>query len=132
MQGSIVNQVEISGFKENKDLVRFRKNLKSFKSNFNLKSYDKKFSFIAEEATWKEKDDNCLIYLFITEDSHPGEEIKQLAQENDSLTFKHLIISPADEGVVYCRILNGNDVEENIYPGDLAKMLGNLIQGGFQ
>lgn len=132
MEGTIVNQVEISGFEEEKSSEKFRKKLKSFKAVFNLKSYDKSFSFIAEEASWKMKENHSLVYLFLTEDSHPGEELSRLAALNPALEIQHLLISPSGCGEVLYRTYKGESVEEESYSGSLAHMLGDLIQGGFQ
>lgn len=132
MEGTIVNQIEISGFEDEKSSDKFRKKLKSLKSRFNLKSFDKSMSFSAEEASWKSKEDHSLIYLFLTEDSHPDKEIARLAELNPLLEIQHLIISPAGCGEILLRQYKGETLKEETFSGSLAHMLGDLIQGGFR
>lgn len=133
MEGSIVNQVEITGFENQKESEKFRKKLKSLKSVFNLTKADKSLTFIAEEASWKEKEDHSLVYLFLTDDSSPQKEILTLAEIYNNLRIQHLIISPSGEGEMIHFVYScGEIIEETHHKGALAHMLGDLIQGGFQ
>lgn len=132
MEGSIVNQIEITGFNDENDVKDLRKRLKSFKTPFSLHSLDRTLNFKAEEASWKEKDNHSLVYLFLTEDSHPGEEISKMAKLFPDLEIRHLVISPSGCGEVILNIYHGSDTENHEYSGTLAKMLGDLVQGGFQ
>lgn len=126
MEGSIVNQVEISGFADEKEAVRFRKKLKSFKSAFSLPS------FKADEASWKIKENHSLVYLFLTEDSFPEEAIGSLAAENENLEIQHLLISPSGCGEMMHFHYRGKEVEKSEFSGEAVLMLGDLIKGGFQ
>lgn len=133
MKGSIVNQVEISGFSEQKEVEIFRKKIKSLKSVFNLHKLDKSLHFQTEEASWKMKDDFSLIYLFLTEDSYPEEEITNVSRLNNQLTIKHLIISPSGEGnMIYFKYEQGVLSDKREVKGSVAHMLGDLVNGGFQ
>ncbi|MBB6478777.1 hypothetical protein [Spirochaeta isovalerica] len=125
MEGTIVNQVEISGFENEKDAEKFRKKLKSFKSLFTLPG------FKAQDASFKLKDDFSLIYLFLTEDEYPEAEIKQLFEENDSLEIQHLVISPTGCGEMLHFFYSREGHETTEYSGPAILMLGDLIQGGF-
>jgi len=126
LEGAIVNQVEISGFESEKESLRFRKKMKSFKSLFSLPG------FTADEASFKMKEDFSLVYLFLTEDTYPEVEIKKLQSENPSLEIQHLVISPSDCGeMLHFHYGNGHD-EVNSFHGAAINMLGDLIQGGFR
>ena len=133
MEGSIVNQIEISGFSDEKEAQQFRKKIKSLKSNFNLKKISSNIDFIAEEASWKIKDDNSLVFLFITEDFSPENEIKNLSELLPNLKLQHLVISPSGSGLLkHLSYENGELVYKNEVEGSLSQMLGDLIKGGFQ
>lgn len=132
LEGSIVNQIEISGFTDEKKAVKFRKKIKSIKSIFNLSRIDKSISFAAEEASWKLKDDFSLVYLFLTEDFYPEEEIAALSSSLEELSVRHLVLSPSGEGLVlYFHYGNGVLEEKTEVKGDAAHMLGDLVKGGF-
>lgn len=132
MEGSVVNQIEIRGFSDENDSASFRKKLKSLKSKFNLPSLDKSLSFSAEEASWKEKEDHSLVFLFITEDSNPGSEIAKMACLYPNLEIDHLVIAPSGCGEVILTHYKGESEEHQEFGSELAQMLGDLIQGGFQ
>ncbi|RQW05914.1 MAG: hypothetical protein EH225_04000 [Calditrichaeota bacterium] len=125
MEGTIVNQVEISGFESEKDSEKFRKKLKTLKSAFSLTG------FRAEEASFKIKDDFSLVYLFLTEDEYPEKEIRHLQEENSTLEIQHLIISPTGCGEMLHFIYSKDGAEVTEYSGPAILMLGDLIQGGF-
>lgn len=133
MEGSIINQLEISGFSTEKESVKFRKTIKSLKSAFNLSKLDKTLEFQAEEASWKMKDDFSLVYLFLTDDSYPEKDISSLAKMKENLSFRQLVISPSGEGdILYYHYENGSLSEKKEMKGGAAQMFGDLVQGGFQ
>lgn len=132
MDGSIVNQIEISGFSDAKESARMRKKLKTLKSVFNLSAVDKKIGFTAQEASWKEKDDHSLVYLFLTEDSFPREEVRMFAELFGNLEIQHLAISPSGCGEMIHLVYSAGEVSETSYGGSVVHMLGDLIKGGFQ
>jgi len=133
LEGSVVNQIEISGFENEKDSAKFRKKLKSLKSVFTLSKVDKTLSFIAEEANWKMKEDYSLVYLFITEDSHPESEILSLAKLYSLLRIQHLVISPSEEGLmIHYLYSKGALIKKTEHSGAMVYMLGDLIKGGFE
>jgi hypothetical protein len=126
LEGSILNQVEIAGFKSEKEAGAFRRKLKSLNSLFKVKG------FKAEEASWKMKDDFSLVYLFITEDSYPREEIKSLIGDHGSLEVQHLVLSPSGCGEMIHHLYSSGTEEISEYSGPALLMLGDLIKGGFQ
>jgi hypothetical protein len=133
MEGSIVNQIEISGFSSKEESEKFRKKIKSIKSIFNLSKINKSLSFAAIEGSLKIKDDFSLVYIFITENSFPEEEIQILAEEKKELNIQHMIIAPSEAGnVMYISYSYGELYERKEVVGGMAKMLGDLILGGFQ
>lgn len=133
LKGSIVNQIKIKGFADQKDSDKFRKKIKSLKSIFHLSKIDKSINFYADEASWKMKDDFSLIYLFLTEDSFPEEEISALSRLKKDLSISHLVIAPSEEGLMlYYHYENSELLEKTEVKGGTAHMLGDLIQGGFQ
>ncbi len=133
MEGSIINQVEISGFLTEKEAEKFRKKIKSFKSVFHLSKMDKTLQFLPEEASWKMKEDFSLVYLFLTDDTYPEKEISSLSQVEKSLSIRHLIISPSGEGdIIFYDYENGNLSEKKEVKGGTAQMLGDLVKGGFK
>ena len=133
LEGSIVNQIEINGFSNEKEATEFSRKLKSSKTVFNLSKIDKTLNFAADEASWKMKDDYSLLYLFITEDSFPEEDIFSFAAMNENLNFQHLVISPSGTGLlIYISYSGGKQIERKEIPGGTALMLGDLIKGGYQ
>lgn len=133
MEGSIINQVEISGFLTEKEAEIFRKKLKSLKSVFHLSKMDKSLQFQAEDASWKLKEDFSLVYLFLTEDFYPGDEISSLSQLKNTLSIRHLIISPSGEGdIIFFQYDNGSLSDKTEVSGGTAQMMGDLVKGGFQ
>jgi len=50
LEGSIVNQIEISGFKTEKEAEKFKKKLKTLKTPFRITGFE------SEEASWKMKE----------------------------------------------------------------------------
>lgn len=132
MEGSVVNQIEILGFEDEKSLQRFRKKLKSLKSHFNLTSLGKDFSFVAEEASIKVKDSKSLTYLFISEEIHPADEIKKMAELYSDLEILHLIIAPSGEGYMCLKTYKEGNSQVEEVRGSIPHMIGSLLQGGFQ
>jgi len=133
LEGSIVNQIEISGFADNKEAEKFRKKIKSLKSVFNLSKISKNIDFIADECSWKMKDDFSLVYLFITEDSFPEEMIRAMAEKLENYNIQHLVIAPSGEGIIYhYTFTSGRLALKNEVKGNMAIMMGDLIKGGFQ
>ncbi len=132
IKGSVVNQIEISGFPNEKEALKFRRSIKSSKSIFDLSKIDKSICFLAQNASWKIKENYNLIYLFITEEIYPEEEIKIITETFQELNIQHLIISPGGEGIlIHNEYSTGLLKNETILSGRTAKMLGDLIQGGF-
>jgi hypothetical protein len=133
LEGSIVNQIELSGFDTEKESEKFRKKLKSLKSIFNLSKINKSLSFIAEDASWKVKEDFSLVYLFLTEDTYPEKEIQALAGFYNELNIQHLVISPSGAGrIIHYDYTSGVLTGKIEQDGSIAHMLGDLIHGGFQ
>jgi hypothetical protein len=133
LEGSVVNQIEISGFKNLVEAEKFRKKIKSMKSVFNISKIDKHIEFQAEEASYKIKDDHSLVYLFLTENSYPEHELCDLSGIMKNLSINHLIIAPSGEGVlIFFRYEMGQIIEKTEMKGSVAHMLGDLIQGGFK
>lgn len=125
MEGTVVNQLEISGFENEKDALKFIKKLKSLKSVFSIPG------FKAEEASFKMKEDYSLIYLFLTEDGYPEKEIKTFNENNPTLQIQHLVISPTGCGEMIHYLYAGEEIEATEYSGPAILMLGDLIKGGF-
>ena len=133
MEGSVVNQIEISGFIDDKESEKFRKKIKSLKSVFTLSKIDKSINFTAEEASWKNKEKHNLVYLFLTEDSSPENELLEVSRLNRSLLIKHLMISPSGGGkLIFQSYSEGHQVERRLFEGPAVQMLGDLIKGGFK
>jgi len=133
LEGSIVNQIEIRGFADNKEAVKFRKKIKSLKSVFDLSNIDKSLDFTADECSWKMKDDFSLVYLFLTEDSFPEEMICSMAGKLETYHIQYMVIAPSGEGVIYhYSYSNGKLILKKEVKGNMAIMMGDLIKGGFQ
>lgn len=133
MEGTIVNQVEISGFDSDKDAEKFRKKIKTLNSVFSLFKIDKAIDFSAEEASWKNKEKHTIVYLFLTEDSSPEKELLEVTRLKRSLLIKHLMISPSGGGkLIFRSYSDGHQVEQNSLEGPAVQMLGDLIKGGFK
>jgi len=132
VEGSIINQIEISGFNNEKEAKKFQKRIKSFKSVFNLNKIDKSINFLAEEASWKIKEDFSIVYLFITEETFPEDKICKLSKFLKNLNFEYLIISPSQIGhLIFLNYCKGLVLEKKEIFGKSVKMLGDLIKGGF-
>lgn len=125
MEGSIVNQIEISGFKTEKEAEKFKKKLKTLKTPFRITGFE------SEEASWKMKEDFSLVYLFITEDIYPLEQIKSFAFANKELEIQHLVLSPSGCGEMIHYSYSAGSEEITEYSGPALLMLGDLIKGGF-
>ncbi|MBI9096870.1 MAG: hypothetical protein JEY91_00260 [Spirochaetaceae bacterium] len=132
MEGTVVNQIEIKGFSDDKKSEKFRKQIKSLRSVFHLSQMDKNLDFAAADASWKKKDDHSLVYLFLTEGFSPESEICSLAELYPHLEIHHMIISPNGKGLLlYFRYSGGKLSEKTEQTGSVVHMLGDLIKGGF-